>query len=166
MFRNLCGGVLGLPTPTAIMVGTGAAAKLGILIKDAEALEVAHGVTVVAFDKTGTLTVGKPELMAALPAAADDAVAARAELVRAAAAVQAGSEHPLPSAVTAVAQAEGLAVAAATDVRAVAGRGVAAAVGGLELRLGSTRFMQELGVDVSALNADAAAWEVKGCTVP
>ena len=162
-----CPCALGLATPTAIMVGTGAAAKRGILIKDAEALEVAHGVNVVAFDKTGTLTVGKPELMAAVPAPSPDVDPAtqRAELLSASAAVQAGSEHPLASAVTAVAKSEGLVVAPATGVRAVAGRGVAAVVGGRELRLGSTRFMQELQVDLSPLAADAAAWQARGCTV-
>ncbi len=160
-----CPCALGLATPTAIMVGTGAAAKRGILIKDAEALEVAHGVTVVAFDKTGTLTVGKPELMAAVPAPGMDPATQRAALLSASAAVQSGSEHPLASAVTAVAKNEGLVVAPATGVRAVAGRGVAAVVAGRELRLGSSRFMQELQVDVSPLAADAAAWQARGCTV-
>jgi len=162
-----CPCALGLATPTAIMVGTGAAAKLGILIKDAEALEVAHSVTVVAFDKTGTLTVGKPELMAAVPAPASgtDPAIQRAALLAASAAVQAGSEHPLASAVTAMAKREGLVVAPATGVRAVAGRGVAARVNGRELRLGSARFMQELKVDVSSLAGEAAAWQARGCTV-
>ncbi len=155
-----CPCALGLATPTAIMVGTGAAARAGILIKDAEALEVAHGVQVVAFDKTGTLTVGKPELRAALPAGID-----RAALLADSAAVQAGSEHPLAYAVVTQAQSEGLVPAPASDVRAVAGRGVAARVGGRELRLGSTRFMQELGVDVSPLAAEAAHWQARGCTV-
>ncbi len=158
-----CPCALGLATPTAIMVGTGAAAKVGILIKDAEALEVAHRVTVVAFDKTGTLTVGKPELMAAVPAASSRTD--RAALLAASAAVQAGSEHPLASAVTAAAKSEAIVVAPATAVRAVAGRGVAALVEGRELRLGSTRFMQELNVDLSSLAADAAAWQARGCTV-
>ena len=156
-----CPCALGLATPTAIMVGTGAAAKMGILIKDAEALEVAHGVTVVAFDKTGTLTVGKPELMAAVPAASID----RAALLSASAAVQAGSEHPLASAVLNTATGEGLVIAPATAVRAVSGRGVAARVEGRELRLGSSRFMQELKVDVTALTAAAAEWQARGCTV-
>ena len=162
-----CPCALGLATPTAIMVGTGAAAKLGILIKDAEALEVAHSVTVVAFDKTGTLTVGKPELMAAVPAPASgtDPATRRAALLAASAAVQAGSEHPLASAVTAMAKREGLVVAPATGVRAVAGRGVAARVNGRELRLGSTRFMQELKVDVSSLAGEATAWQARGSTV-
>ena len=158
-----CPCALGLATPTAIMVGTGAAAKLGILIKDAEALEVAHGVTVVAFDKTGTLTAGKPELVAAVPAVSSGAD--RAGLLAASAAVQAGSEHPLAAAVTTVAKNEGLVVAPATGVRAVAGRGVAAIVSGRELRLGSTRFMGELKVDISSLDEEAAAWQTRGCTV-
>ena len=156
-----CPCALGLATPTAIMVGTGVAAKLGILIKDAEALEVAHGVTVVAFDKTGTLTVGKPVLMAAVPAASMD----RAGLLSASAAVQAGSEHPLASAVMNTANQEGLVIAPAAAVRAVTGRGVAARVEGRELRLGSSRFMQELKVDVTALAAEAAEWQARGCTV-
>ena len=166
-----CPCALGLATPTAIMVGTGAAAKRGILIKDAEALEVAHAVTVVAFDKTGTLTVGKPELMAAVPSASagTDPVIQRAALLAASAAVQAGSEHPLASAVTNMARNEGLVIAPATGVRAVAGRGVAARVDGRELRLGSTRFMQELGVDVAldaqSLAGEAADWQARGCTV-
>lgn len=162
-----CPCALGLATPTAIMVGTGAAAKRGILIKDAEALEVAHAVTVVAFDKTGTLTVGRPELMAAVPSASagTDPVILRAALLAASAAVQAGSEHPLASAVTNMAKSEGLAIAPATGVRAVAGRGVAARVDGRELRLGSTRFMQELNVDVAPLAGEAAQWQARGCTV-
>jgi Cu+-exporting ATPase len=158
-----CPCALGLATPTAIMVGTGAAAKLGILIKDAEALEVAHGVTVVAFDKTGTLTVGKPELVAAVPAVSSGTD--RTAMLTASAAVQAGSEHPLASAVMAVAMNEGLVVASATGVRAVAGRGVAALVSGRELRLGSTRFMRELKVDISSLDEEAAAWQARGSTV-
>ena len=168
-----CPCALGLATPTAIMVGTGAAARRGILIKDAEALEVAHAVTVVAFDKTGTLTAGKPELMAAVPAASfgidtgpgTDPVHERAALLAASAAVQAGSEHPLASAVTNTAKSEGLVIAPATNVRAVAGRGVAAVVEGHDLRLGSTRFMQELNVDVAPLADEAAAWQARGCTV-
>ena len=162
-----CPCALGLATPTAIMVGTGAAAKRGILIKDAEALEVAHAVKVVAFDKTGTLTAGKPELMAAVPSASagTDPVILRAALLAASAAVQAGSEHPLASAVTNMAKNEGLAIAPATGVRAVAGRGVAARVDGRELRLGSTRFMQELDVDVAPLASEAADWQARGCTV-
>ena len=158
-----CPCALGLATPTAIMVGTGAAARRGILIKDAEALELAHGVTVVAFDKTGTLTVGKPDLMAAIPATSSGTD--RATLLATSAAVQAGSEHPLASAVTAVAQHDGLVVAPATAVRAVAGRGVSASVEGRELRLGSTRFMQELNVDLSSLADEAAMWQARGCTV-
>ena len=158
-----CPCALGLATPTAIMVGTGAAARRGILIKDVEALEVAHGVTVVAFDKTGTLTVGKPALMAAVAAAG--AGIDRAALLAASAAVQAGSEHPLATALAAVAASEGLAVAPATGVRAVPGRGVAALVDGRELRLGSTRFMQESKAETAPLAAEAAAWQARGNTV-
>ena len=155
-----CPCALGLATPTAIMAGTGVAARHGILIKDAEALEVAHQVKIVAFDKTGTLTEGKPELVALEPVdISRDAALAWA------AAIQAGSEHPLAKAVTQLAVKEALGVPAATQVRAVAGRGMSAVVEGHELRLGSPRFMQELGVDLGALAARAQGLESEGRTV-
>ncbi len=158
-----CPCALGLATPTAIMVGTGAAARQGILIKDAEALEVAHSVKVVAFDKTGTLTEGKPELVALEP----NTIAAD-ELLAWSAAIQSGSEHPLARAVTRRAAEQQLVIPAATELRAVAGRGMAAVVAGRELRLGSPRFMQELGLDLNAfaaLNARAKELEAQGRTV-
>ena len=155
-----CPCALGLATPTAIMVGTGAAAKHGILIKDAEALEVAHRVQVVAFDKTGTLTEGKPELVALEPAGMS-----REAVLAQAAAIQAGSEHPLARAVTALALKDQLGVPAASEVRAVAGRGMSAVVEGRELRLGSPRYMQELAVDLGAFAARAHALEAEGRTV-
>ncbi|OVZ62744.1 copper-translocating P-type ATPase [Pigmentiphaga sp. NML030171] len=155
-----CPCALGLATPTAIMAGTGVAARHGILIKDAEALEVAHNVKVVAFDKTGTLTEGKPELVAAEPAQGE-----RRDLLAASAALQAGSEHPLARAVMAEAQREGIVVPAATQARAVAGRGMAASVEGRELRLGSGRYMQELGVETGPLAQRAAALQGEGRTV-
>ncbi|MEO7399856.1 MAG: heavy metal translocating P-type ATPase, partial [Polaromonas sp.] len=158
-----CPCALGLATPTAIMAGTGVAARHGILIKDAEALEVAHRVKIVAFDKTGTLTEGQPELVALEPHENS-----RNTVLAWAAAIQAGSEHPLARAVTQLALKEQLSVPAATQVRAVAGRGMAAVVEGCELRLGSPRFMQELGVDLGALaafTARAQALESEGRTV-
>jgi len=155
-----CPCALGLATPTAIMAGTGVAARHGILIKDAEALEVAHAITVVAFDKTGTLTEGKPRLVAAVPAVGD-----RRALLAAAAAIQAGSEHPLARAVLDAAAAEGAAAPAATQVRAVAGKGMSALVAGRELRLGSTRYVNELGVDFGVLVQPAQQHEAQGQTV-
>ena len=156
-----CPCALGLATPTAIMVGTGAAARHGILIKDAEALEVAHKVKIVAFDKTGTLTEGKPELVALEPSASSS----RDDVLAWAAAIQAGSEHPLAKAVTALALKDQISVPAASQLRAVAGRGMSALVDGRELRLGSPRFMQELGVDLSAFSARAQELEAGGRTV-
>ncbi|MEO6626618.1 MAG: heavy metal translocating P-type ATPase, partial [Burkholderiaceae bacterium] len=155
-----CPCALGLATPTAIMAGTGVAARHGILIKDAQALEVAHKVSIVAFDKTGTLTEGKPELVAA-----EDAHGDRASLLAHAAAIQAGSEHPLARAVLQTANSEGISFVAATQVRALAGRGVAALVGTRDLRLGSSRLMQELKVDLGALGAQATQLQAQGRTV-
>jgi Cu+-exporting ATPase len=155
-----CPCALGLATPTAIMAGTGVAARHGILIKDAEALEVAHSVKVVAFDKTGTLTEGKPELVAAQAASGD-----RNSLLVASASIQNGSEHPLARAVMAAAAQAGLQVQSAMQVRAVAGRGISAVVGQRELRLGSSRFMNELKVDLTALMDRAAELQNQGRTV-
>ncbi|MDO9002576.1 MAG: heavy metal translocating P-type ATPase [Aquabacterium sp.] len=155
-----CPCALGLATPTAIMAGTGVAARHGILIKDAEALELAHAVKLVAFDKTGTLTEGKPRLVAW-----EAASGSQAELLADSAAIQAGSEHPLAHAVLQAAKDEGLSVVAAHEVRALAGRGMAAVVGGRDLRLGSTRLMQELGVELNVLQARAGQLQQEGRTV-
>jgi Cu+-exporting ATPase len=155
-----CPCALGLATPTAIMAGTGVAARHGILIKDAEALEIAHQVKVVAFDKTGTLTEGKPQLVAAEAAVGD-----RAALLAVSAGIQSGSEHSLAHAVIDAATREGVAVSRATKLRAIAGRGMAAEVEGRDLRLGSTRLMQELKVDLTALAARAEELRGHGRTV-
>jgi Cu+-exporting ATPase len=155
-----CPCALGLATPTAIMAGTGVAARHGILIKDAEALEVAHAVQVVAFDKTGTLTQGRPELVAAIPIGLDEAA-----LLRAAAALQQSSEHPLAQAVLVAAKAQAVSIPAASDLKAVAGKGMSALIEGRELRLGSTRYMQELGVTLDALESDAQRLQTEGRTV-
>ncbi|MEJ6003914.1 heavy metal translocating P-type ATPase [Paucibacter sp. AS339] len=160
-----CPCALGLATPTAIMAGTGVAAQHGILIKDAEALELAAKLDVVAFDKTGTLTVGKPQVVALLPAPGTE----DAQLLAWAAALQAGSEHPLAHAVAEAAAAKSVAVPQATEMRAVAGRGVAASLtidgATMDLRLGSSRFMQELGVATSALQTQADDLQRQGRTV-
>jgi Cu+-exporting ATPase len=155
-----CPCALGLATPAAIMVGTGTAARHGILIKDAQALELAHAVGIVAFDKTGTLTEGRPSLVAAV--AAGDTGLADAQMLALAAGLQQGSEHPLARAVT---QASPLPAPAAQDVQAVPGRGVAGVVDARSLRLGSTRFMDELGAPLGALAAQAEALQAQGRTV-
>ncbi len=155
-----CPCALGLATPAAIMAGTGVAARRGILIKDAQALELAHAVRVVAFDKTGTLTEGRPRLVGAEAVRGD-----RATLLAAAAALQAGSDHPLARAVLDAARSEGVAVPAATDLRAVAGRGVTGTVNGVPLRLGSARWMGESGVELAAAVTRMAEWQALGRTV-
>jgi len=155
-----CPCALGLATPTAIMAGTGVAARHGILIKDAQALELAHKVRVVAFDKTGTLTEGRPQLVTAQAVQGE-----QRDLLAVAASIQTGSEHPLARAVLLAATTAGAVPTAATQVRALAGRGMAANVAGRDVRLGSTRLMEELGVDLSALAPRAAALQTEGRTV-
>ncbi|WP_211452716.1 heavy metal translocating P-type ATPase [Collimonas antrihumi] len=159
-----CPCALGLATPTAIMAGTGIAARFGILIKDAEALEIAHRINVVAFDKTGTLTVGHPALLALLPSA--QSATASDDLLTLAAAVQRGSEHPLARAVIAAAEKKvSLPSLNASNVQSVAGRGVQATVGDRRCYLGSSRWMQELGVSLDALANEAKMLEAEGRTV-
>lgn len=159
-----CPCALGLATPTAIMAGTGIAARFGILIKDAEALEIAHRISVVAFDKTGTLTIGQPTLLNYLPAATG-ADAAR-DLLALAAAVQRNSEHPLARAVIAAASQAGIApTLTAGQVQSVAGRGVQASIGAMQCFLGSSRWMQELGADTAMQAAEAARLEAEGRTI-
>jgi P-type Cu+ transporter len=156
-----CPCALGLATPAAIMAGTGVAAKHGILIKDAQALELAHKVDVVAFDKTGTLTVGKPKLTALSVAAGMD----EAELLRVAASLQSGSEHPLARAVVLAAKEKNLAFESPDNLRAVPGRGSEGEVGVRSFLIGSLRWMDELGVDVRSLADRAAELQSQGATV-
>ena len=165
-----CPCALGLATPAAIMVGTGVAARHGILIKDAQALELAHALRTVAFDKTGTLTEGRPALVSAVAApglgTSPDAALSSDALTALAASLQSGSEHPLARAVL---QAMKTPVEAGREIRAFAGRGVGGVVGGpvgeRVLRLGSARWMHELGADLGPLAAQAAAEQSAGRTV-
>ncbi len=156
-----CPCALGLATPTAIMAGTGVAARQGILIKDAEALEVAHSATTVAFDKTGTLTEGKPSLVAVEPVLG----VTREEVLRLSAALQSTSDHPLARAVMDKVHEERVAVPEASAARALPGRGVEATVRGEVLTLGSTRLLRELGVDTHALLGTAGQFEGQGRTI-
>jgi Cu+-exporting ATPase len=156
-----CPCALGLATPAAIMAGTGVAAKHGILIKDAQALELAHKVDTVAFDKTGTLTVGQPQLTALRVAPGQD----EAALLQAAASVQSGSEHPLARAVVAAAQARGLVLDAPDNVRAVPGRGSEGEVGVRSFLIGSLRWMDELGVRLGELAGPATELQAQGATL-
>ncbi len=158
-----CPCALGLATPAAIMVGTGVAARHGILIRDPASLERSRAIRSVVFDKTGTLTEGRPELVALLPAAGVEAD----EAIRLAAALQAGSEHPLARAVVErAARLDGSADGTrAEDVRALPGRGLEGRVAGRHLRLGNARLMAEAGVDVAALRPDADRLAADGRTV-
>ena len=156
-----CPCALGLATPAAIMAGTGVAAQHGILIKDAQALELAHKVDTVAFDKTGTLTVGQPQLTSFVVANGAD----EAFLLQAAASLQSGSEHPLARAVVAAAQARTLAVHAPAALQAVPGRGTEGVVDGATYLIGSLRWIDELQVPLGPLQARATALQNEGATV-
>jgi Cu+-exporting ATPase len=150
-----CPCALGLATPAAIMAGTGAAARAGILIRDAEALEQAGQIDLVAFDKTGTLTEGRPAL-AALHTAAG---VARQDALQSAARLQAGSEHPLARAV--LAEAGGTPISA-ESFRALPGRGVEGVVEGRRLLLGSPRLLAESGANPGPLAEAAVAEAAQG----
>jgi Cu+-exporting ATPase len=157
-----CPCALGLATPAAIMAGTGVAARHGVLIKDPQALEMAHRIRIVAFDKTGTLTVGKPS-MTAFDAA--DGIQ-RKEALGLAAAVQRLSDHPLARAVVAAADAESLQPVDASDAKAVPGRGVEARVGERRLAVASARWLEELAVVApDVLKQRAVELETLGNTV-
>lgn len=155
-----CPCALGLATPTALMVGTGAAARSGILIKDAEALEKAHKVGVVAFDKTGTLTVGKPVVHVVRALCGSDD-----ELLRLTASAQQGSEHPLGQAVLNEAESRSLELGTLDSFAAVMGKGLQAVVEGTSLLIGNVRLMQDHGVSYDALQADLEAAAEQGLTV-
>jgi len=156
-----CPCALGLATPTAIMAGTGVAARAGVLIKDAEALETAHRIDTVAFDKTGTLTEGKPALVAAIPAGGMD----ERGLLELAAGLQSGSEHPLARAVMAAAADQAVRPAQLRDMKALPGRGVRAAHGATIVSLGSTRLLEELKIGRELLAVDAEMFEREGRSI-
>jgi P-type Cu+ transporter len=153
-----CPCALGLATPAALMVGTGTAARAGILIRDAEALERAHAIDLVALDKTGTLTEGKPVVTDIVP----NGIAVP-DLLRRVASAQQGSEHPLARAI--LAKAAGLALAPVSEFTSHAGKGLLARVGDERIAVGNRRLMAELGVDVTALDALATALEAQARTV-
>ncbi len=155
-----CPCALGLATPTAIMVGTGEAAKSGILIKDAEALELAHSISIVVFDKTGTLTEGKPELAELITISKTES-----ELLTIAYSLQSQSEHPLAKAVINAATEKNITASAVTDLQALPGRGLMGTVNGIKTVLGNQGLMNERKVDTSLLNKEAKALEYEGHTV-
>jgi Cu+-exporting ATPase len=137
-----CPCALGLATPTAVMVGTGKAAEMGILIGNGDALEQAQRVTAVVLDKTGTLTRGRPEVSEIRTVG----TWAENDVLALAAAAEAGSEHPLGAAVVAAARARGLDVPTAERFEAVAGHGVEAVVDGRAVRIGNRRFLSGVGL--------------------
>lgn len=155
-----CPCALGLATPMSIMVGVGRGAHAGVLIKNAEALERLEAIDTLIVDKTGTLTEGRPALVAIHPAPGED----EAELLRLAASLERGSEHPLADAILRAAAERGLALAEPTEFDSPVGKGVVGLVEGRRLALGSERFLSEFGVDVSALTEAAAALRSEGAT--
>ncbi len=156
-----CPCALGLATPMAVMVGTGRGAESGVLFRDAEALEVLGKVDVLLVDKTGTLTEGKPRLVAAEPAAGFT----EEELLRLAAGLERGSEHPLAAAIVNGAEARGLQLSPASDFQAITGKGVIGQVNGRRLVLGNAALLAEQGIDASELQARAEVLRTDGKTV-
>ena len=155
-----CPCALGLATPTAIMAGTGVAARFGILIKDAEALERAHEVSAVVFDKTGTLTSGTPQIAHFSALDGDEA-----HMLQAAGALQRGSEHPLAKAVLDACAARDLNVPDVTASQSLTGRGIAGTLQDRRLALGNRRLLDETGLKPGPLAESASAWEAEGRTL-
>jgi Cu+-exporting ATPase len=156
-----CPCALGLATPMSIMVGTGRGAQAGVLIKNAEALEVFQKVDTLVVDKTGTLTEGKPRVESVVAAAGNS----EASVLALAAALEKGSEHPLAAAVLAAAQARGVQLPAVEAFEARVGRGVVGTIAGGRAALGNRRLSDELGVDLGDLAAQAEVLRHKGQTV-
>ncbi len=156
-----CPCALGLATPMSIMVGTGRGALAGVLIKNAEALEILEKVDTLVVDKTGTLTEGKPRLASVVVAAGGD----ERELLRLAASLERASEHPLAAAIVAGAAERGVALAAANDFRSFTGRGVEGKVEGRAVLLGTQAFLEERGLAVGGLAGQAEALRRDGQTV-
>jgi len=161
-----CPCAMGLATPTAIMVGTGRGAELGVLIKGGEVLERARELTTVVLDKTGTITRGKPAVTDVVPASGFNSAAdPAAELVRLAAAVEQRSEHPLGAAIVQHAREAGIDLSApVTDVTAVPGHGITGTVEGRPVLVGTRKLLRDHGIAPDGLEADAARLEAEGKT--
>ena len=156
-----CPCALGLATPLSIMVATGKGAAMGILFRNAEAIEVLQKVDVLVIDKTGTLTEGKPRLVTVVPAGGTGEPA----LLRAAGSLERGSEHPLAAAIVQGAEERGIALVDAREFRSITGKGVTGTMDGGEVALGNRALMSDLGVDVGALVEKAEALRAEGQTV-
>jgi Cu+-exporting ATPase len=156
-----CPCALGLATPLSIMVATGKGATMGVLFKNAEAIEVMRDVDTLVVDKTGTLTVGSPRLVAVVAEADVD----ENELLRLAAGLERGSEHPLAAAVVAGAEARGIPTGSAEDFRSITGKGVRGRVDGRDVALGNVELLREIGADTGDLEAKAESRRAKGETV-
>ncbi|HZP35800.1 MAG TPA: heavy metal translocating P-type ATPase [Methylomirabilota bacterium] len=156
-----CPCALGLATPMSIMVGTGRGAMAGVLIRNAEALEVMERVDTLIVDKTGTLTEGRPRLVAVKPAPGQD----EASVLRYAASLERGSEHPLAAAILAGAAERGITPPAPEEFRSETGKGIVGRVGSRAVALGNARLMEDLGVAVGALAAQAETLREDGQTV-
>src|SRR5208282_5711702 len=156
-----CPCALGLATPMSIMVGTGRGATAGVLIKNAEALEILEKVNTLVVDKTGTLTEGKPRLVSvtALDGFTD------ADVLRLAASLERGSEHPLAAAIVEGAEERKLRLATAEDFKSVTGQGVTGRIEGRAVALGNEQMMRELGVAIDAVSSDADDQRKDGRTV-
>ncbi len=155
-----CPCALGLATPVAIMVGTGKGATHGILIKSAEALEIAHTVNTVVLDKTGTITEGKPQVTDIVPAGDVDPQV----LLQLAASIEKPSEHPLADAIIGRAEADGLELLPTDEFEAVPGRGIGAEIEGRLLLAGNPAFMREQNVDISELQTQGDEFSADGKT--
>jgi Cu+-exporting ATPase len=156
-----CPCALGLATPMAIMVGTGRGARAGVLIKNAEALEILEKVNTLVFDKTGTLTEGKPTVESVIAVSGKN----ETDLVRLAASLEQGSEHPLGSAIVAAAKANNITLTSATDFQSRTGLGISGKVDGKTVSVGNDKFLQETGASIDALKRDAAELRRNGQTV-
>ncbi len=156
-----CPCALGLATPMSIMTATGRGAQAGVLIKNAEALERFEKVDTLIVDKTGTLTMGKPKLVAVLPELGHDEV----EVLRLAATLEKGSEHPLAEAIVTGAEERGVALSDASDFEAVTGKGVKGTVDGRPVALGNLKLVTDLGLEAAELTAKGNARRDDGETV-
>lgn len=156
-----CPCAMGLATPTAIMVGTGKGAEHGILIKDAESLEIAHKINTIIFDKTGTLTKGKPEVTDIVPI---DSIS-KDELLKLAGSIEKGSEHSLAEAIVKEAEAKQLVLSKVDKFQAIPGHGVEGVVDGKRIVFGNKRLMDKEGIDTASSINQISDMENDGKTV-